>query len=105
MTTADYRKGFTDGLAQGPKVDAALKASDGTAYLCVGGPRDGEYVKTGGVAEFFVPSAYADPTAIWSMEQARRYLDTNILTGSYLRKDGIDSQGRRRTIYGWAGYR
>jgi hypothetical protein len=105
VTTADYRKGFTDGLAQGPKVDAALKAADGTAYLCVGGPKDGQYVKTLGVAEFYVPEPMSLDYPLWSMSDARRYLDTSLGTGTYIRKDVVDSQGRRRTLYAWLGWR
>jgi len=105
VTTADYRKGFTDGLSLAPKLEAAIKAPDGTYYLCVGGPKDGTYTLTGGMAEFFVPGPMDYPTALWSMEDARRYLDTTISTGSYIRKDVVDATGRRRTVYTWAGYR
>lgn len=105
MSTSDYRRGFDDGRSSARAEADALRGPDRTLYECIGGPKNGERIETGGSEEFFValttPStAYSDP--YW---YAPPYgTDLSIKRGVYRRRD-IASYGNRRTVYTYQGER
>jgi hypothetical protein len=58
MSNTDYREGYRDGFKDGfdqrNAETRALAGPDMTAYYFVGGPKDGENIRTGGGSRFRV---------------------------------------------------
>lgn len=95
---SEYRRGWDDHAASLRAQAEALAGPDRTLYECIGGPRHGERVETGGGLMFFVP-VFRPVTVSYSYN-----LETFGLSGEY-RREEIAGRGRRRVVYVWQGER
>lgn len=98
MPQSEYRRGFDDGQASARAAAKALKGPDRTLYECIGGPKHGERVETGGGMYFRV-------VTLGMMYDPAFRGGPTIGYGEYKREFIGRAGGLERTVYVWQGER
>lgn len=101
--TTDYRRGFEDGQASARAMADALKGPDRTLYECLGGPKHGERIETGGGMYFRV---VLEPDPVRAYPTWRDYDSSYwaIRQGEY-KRETISHRGMNRVVYTYQGAR